>query len=86
MSCVVASVRHWAGTATVRRWVMTSSPSFESLGAGAGRVALEEVVRAKRARPVTSVEELMAPGLFASDDEVDEFVAAVREWRQADLG
>lgn len=46
----------------------------------------EELVRAKRARPVTSVERLMAPGLFASDDEVHEFVAAVREWRQAELG
>lgn len=53
---------------------------------GARRVALEELVRAKRAHPVGSVDELMSPDAFDSDDEVDEFVAAVREWRQADLG
>lgn len=49
---------------------------------------MEELVRARRLRPVQSVEELTAPatGVFESDDEVDEFVATVREWRQADLG
>ena len=68
------------------RWAMTSSPSFEAGDRGAGKMALEELVRAKRAHPVESVAELMEPDVFASDDEVDEFVAAVREWRQADLG
>jgi hypothetical protein len=65
---------------------MTSSASFEAGDHGAGMVALEELVRAKRAHPVGSVDELMNSDVFGSDDEVDEFVAAVREWRQADLG
>lgn len=67
---------------------MTSSVPFESGVAGPRRATLEELVRAKRLGPVRSVEELTAPatGVFESDDEVDEFVAAVREWRQADLG
>ncbi len=65
---------------------MTSSLSFEAADHGAGKVALEELVRAKRAHPVQSVDDLMQPDVFGSDDEVDEFVAAVREWRQADLG
>jgi hypothetical protein len=65
---------------------MTSSASFETGDHGAGMMALEELVRAKRAHPVGSVDELMSPDVFDSDDEVDEFVSAVREWRQADLG
>jgi hypothetical protein len=64
---------------------MTSSDSFESADHGAGKVALEDLVRAKHAHPVESAD-LMAPDIFGSDDEVDEFIAAVREWRQADLG
>jgi hypothetical protein len=65
---------------------VTSSVSFEAADHGAGKVALEDLVRAKRAHPVESVNDLMEPGVFGSDDEVDDFVAAVREWRQADLG
>lgn len=65
---------------------MTSSASFETGDRGTASVSLEGLVRAKRARAVESVEELMGPDVFGSDDEVDEFVAAVREWRQADLG
>jgi hypothetical protein len=65
---------------------MTSIPSFESRPDRTKKVTLEELVRAKRAEPVQSVEELMEPDVFTTDDEVDEFVSAVREWRQADLG
>lgn len=67
---------------------MTRNASFrfETGDRGAGLVSLEELVRAKRAHTVESVDELMQPGVFASDEEVDEFIAAVREWRQADLG
>jgi len=67
---------------------MSSSVPVEPGGVGPRRASLEELIRSKRSRPVASVEELMAQGegVFDSDDEVDEFVAAVREWRQADLG
>lgn len=64
---------------------MTRSGGFDTSGVPGGRVDLEKLIRAKRPEPVRSVEELLAPGVFADDDEVDEFVAAVREWRQADL-
>jgi hypothetical protein len=65
---------------------MMSSALFESEAGGAGRVTLEELVRAKRLGPLQAVEELMEPGVFGSDDEVDEFIASVREWRRSDLG
>ena len=47
---------------------------------------LEEVIRAKRPRPLRSVDDLMAPDVFASEEEVDEFVQAYHEERQANLG
>jgi hypothetical protein len=67
---------------------MSSSVPFEPGAAGRRRATLEELVRAKRPGPVASVDELMAAGegIFESDEEVDDFVVAVRQWRQADLG
>jgi hypothetical protein len=47
--------------------------------------SLEEIIRAKRPAPLASVDELMAPGVFPSDDEVDEFVRAYRADRNAEL-
>lgn len=47
---------------------------------------LEEVIRAKRPRPLRSVDDLMAPDVFPSQEEVDEFVQAYHEDRQANLG
>ena len=46
---------------------------------------LEALIRAKRAQPLKSVEEFMEPGVFDSDEEVDEFITAVREWRNASI-
>jgi hypothetical protein len=65
---------------------MTSNASFEAGAGGPRQVSLEELVRATRPGPVLSVDELMEPDVFESDDEVDEFIASVREWRRADLG
>jgi hypothetical protein len=47
---------------------------------------LEEIIRAKRPRPLGSVEELMAPDVFPSESEVDEFVREYHKDRQANLG
>lgn len=63
-----------------------SSAAFELGDHGGQKVALEDLIRGKRAQAIQSVDELMQPDVFDSDDEVDEFIAAVREWRQADLG
>ncbi len=67
---------------------MSSSVPVEPGGVGPRRASLEALIRSKRPRPVASVEELMAEGegVFDSDDEVDEFVTAVREWRRRELG
>jgi hypothetical protein len=46
---------------------------------------LEALLRAKGAKPLKSVDEFMVPGVFASDEEVDEFITAVREWRDASI-
>lgn len=48
--------------------------------------ALEEIIRAKRPRPLSSVDELLAPDVFPSEEEVDEFVQTYRADRQASLG
>jgi hypothetical protein len=64
---------------------MTSSAGFQADDTRVRRMTLEELVRAKRPQPVRSMDELMGQDVFESDDEVDEFVASVREWRQADL-
>lgn len=49
-------------------------------------LTLEQLIRAKRPQPLKSVDDLMAPDVFPSDEEVDEFVQAYHEERQASLG
>jgi hypothetical protein len=66
---------------------MTTDPATAVGGWGkAPEPTVEELIRARGARPVTSVADLMVPGVFDSDDEVDEFVTTVRTWRDAELG
>ena len=62
----------------------TEGPS--SAGAGL-RPSLEELARAKGMKPIESVEDLQsyAVPLFESDEEVEEFLALVRDVRNADL-
>jgi hypothetical protein len=64
---------------------MTSGAGVEADGFSSRRVTLEGWIRAKRPEPIHSVEDLAAPDVFPSDDEVDEFVTAVRQWRESDL-
>jgi hypothetical protein len=51
------------------------------------RPSLEELARAKGMKPIESVEDLQsyAVPLFDSDEEVEEFLALVRDVRNADL-
>ena len=46
---------------------------------------LDEIIRAKRPVPLRSVDDLMAPDVFPSEEELDEFARAYREDRQASL-
>ena len=56
--------------------------------ASSRRQSVEELVRAKGVKPIRSIEDLQAysADLFESDEEVEEFLAFVREQRNADLG
>ena len=49
------------------------------------RPSIEELARQQGMRPVRSVDELARDDGFASDDEVDEFIAFVRAMRRADV-
>jgi hypothetical protein len=51
----------------------------------AGHVPAEELVRQQGARPVASVADMARPGLFESDEELDEFLAEVYAARRADV-
>ncbi|MGH3500975.1 MAG: hypothetical protein ACRDQA_08785 [Nocardioidaceae bacterium] len=50
-----------------------------------GPVPLDELARRKGVRPFQSVEDMAQDGVFESDEELDAFLAHVRESRQADL-
>lgn len=64
----------------------TAAEGPSSAAAGL-RPSLEELARAKGMKPIESVEDLesYAVPLFESDEEVEEFLALVRDVRNADL-
>jgi len=65
---------------------MTTDPATDVGGwRKAPEPTVDELIRARGARPVSSVADLMVPGVFASDDEVDKLVTTVRTWRVAEL-
>lgn len=47
-------------------------------------MTLRELARRQGVRPVRSADDLAADGAFESDEELDEFLAALAEWRRAD--
>jgi hypothetical protein len=61
--------------------VVTSKP--ERAVSRAAKITADELLRG--VRPLQSVDELAAPGIFESDEELDEFLAAIRANRDADL-
>jgi hypothetical protein len=63
--------------------IVTSKPEHEAASAARSKVSLDELLRG--VRPLTSVDELADPAIFASDEELDEFLVAVRADRDADL-
>jgi hypothetical protein len=48
-------------------------------------VPAEELARRQGVRPVASVDELARPGLFESDEELDEFLADLYTSRRASM-
>lgn len=63
----------------------TSSADYPAVPPAARRATLDELFRAKNVQPIRDVHELAVDGIFDSDEEVDEFIAAVREWRQSSI-
>jgi hypothetical protein len=51
----------------------------------AAHVPPEELARRQGVGPITSLAELAAPGVFESDEELDEFIAEVYESRRAGM-
>ena len=48
------------------------------------RETIEELARRQGVRPIDSVEELAVPGVFESDEELDEFLAWLHRERRRD--
>ncbi|MDQ7910287.1 hypothetical protein RB614_37920 [Phytohabitans sp. ZYX-F-186] len=48
-------------------------------------VPAEEQARRQGVRPLTSVDELVVPGMFESDEELDEFLADLYASRRAGM-
>ncbi len=63
----------------------SSSADYPPSWATAERVPAEELLRRQGIRPVESVDELACPGLFESDDELDEFISFIHASRHTGL-
>jgi hypothetical protein len=66
---------------------MTSSPEPVPTAwtSTVGHMSAEDLVRLAGVKPITSVEELIEPDAFESDEELDEFLADLYASRRADL-
>jgi hypothetical protein len=67
-----------------REVVIAVSSEAEAVPGRRGQVSMDELARRKGVRPIDDPRS-MAYGAFASDEELDEFLAFVREQRNADL-
>lgn len=67
-----------------REVVIAVSSEAEAAPGRRGQVSMDELARQKGVRPIDDPRS-MAYGAFASDEELDEFLAFVREQRNADL-
>ena len=63
---------------------MTTTSADDRAPAPRPRVSVEELARRKGVRPIESLDD-MARDVFASDDELDEFLTFFRSERQAGL-
>jgi hypothetical protein len=76
LTCGFATVRRWE---RARREAIMTSKSADGKAPVPGqcpRVSIEELAHGKGVRPVESLDE-MARDVFASDDELEEFLAFV---------
>ena len=65
--------------------VTTNRADYQAQPPDRGSVSVEELARRQGVRPVESVEDMARPGVFESDEELEEFLAHVYAARRADL-
>jgi hypothetical protein len=65
--------------------VMTAEKADHVLEPPDGRLSLDELARRQGVRPIKSVAELVRYDVFASDEEVDEFIEFTYAQRRADI-
>ena len=65
--------------------VTTNRADYGARPPDRGSVSVEELARRQGVRPVESVEDMARPGIFESDEELEEFLAHVYAARRADL-
>jgi hypothetical protein len=65
--------------------VTTNRADYQAQPPDRGSVSVEALARRQGVRPVESVEDMARPGIFASHEELEEFLARVYAARRADL-
>jgi hypothetical protein len=65
--------------------IMSSDNAWVSKWPDAGHVPVAELARRQGVGPVESVDDLVRPGAFESDEELDEFLADLYASRHAEL-
>ena len=64
---------------------MTNSARYAGESPEARPESIDEQVKRKVIRPVESVEDMAQPGVFASDEELEQFLAHVYAARHTDV-
>jgi hypothetical protein len=65
--------------------VTTNRADYRAQPPDRGSVSVDELARRQGVRPIESVEDMARPGIFESDEELEEFLAHVYAARRADL-
>ena len=65
--------------------VTTNRADYQAQPPDRGAVSVEELARRQGVHPVESVEDMARPGIFESDQELEDFLAHVDAARRADL-
>jgi hypothetical protein len=65
--------------------VTTNRADHQAQPPDRGSVSVEELARRQGVRPVESAEDMARPGIFDSDEELEEFLTHVYAARRADL-
>jgi hypothetical protein len=63
----------------------TNAERLPTYSQTADYVPVEELARRQGVKPITSAEDLVQPGMFESDEELDEFLADLYASRRAGM-